>query len=143
MRRLLPVALGALAFVPAATAGGTMNPCVLVNSNDATTALGSKAGKGKAQTLGLYKACTYTSGKKTLTVLVRSIATKAAFEKSAKANPGPVLQLPGIGDDAFSAAAGSTLLVWKSGIEITFTFVGTSPVVQTQKDLATAAIARL
>jgi len=116
---------------------------VLVNSSDASTALGTKSAKGKAETLGLYKACAYTSGKKSLTVLVRSIATKAAFEKSAKANPGPVLQLPGIGDDAFSAGAGSTLLVWKSGVEITFTFVGTSPVVQTQKDLATAAIARL
>lgn len=142
MRRLLVVAGSVLVFAPAASAG-TMKPCLLVNSSDASTALGTKTVRSKAETLGLYKACAYTSGKKSLTVLVRSIASKAAFEKSAKANPGPVIQLPGIGDAAFSAGAGSTLLVWKKGIEITFTFIGTNPVVQTQKDLATAAIARL
>ena len=143
MRRLLLVVGTMLVLAPAASAAGTRNPCVLVNTSDASTALGSKTGKGKAQTLGLYKACTYTSGRRKLTVLVRTIASKSAFEKSAKANPGPVFQLPGIGDDAFSAGAGSTLLVWKKGVEITFAFIGTSPVVQTQKDLADAAIARL
>jgi hypothetical protein len=142
MRRLLVVAVTTLCFVPAAAAG-TMNPCVLVTTNDASTALGTKTGKGKAQTLGLFKACTYKGGRRTLTVLVRTLASKASFEKSAKANPGPVFKLPGIGDDAFSAGAGSTLLVWKKGVEISFTFVGTSPFVQTQKDLASAAIARL
>jgi hypothetical protein len=142
MRRLAAVAVTTLFFVPAATAG-TMNPCLLVTKNDASTALGTKTGTGKAQTLGLYKSCTYKGGRRTLTILVRTIATKALFEKSAKANPGPVFKLPGIGDDAFSAGAGSALLVWKKGVEITFGFIGTSPVVQTQKDLATAAIARL
>ena len=51
--------------------------------------------------------------------------------------------LPGVGDSAFSAAAGSALLAWKNGVELTFVFVGASPVVQTQMDLAKAAIARL
>jgi hypothetical protein len=142
MRRLLIVVGTTLVLAPAASAG-TLNPCTLVNTSDASTALSAKTGQGKAQTVGLYKACTYTSGKRKLTVLVRALASKAAFDKSAKKNPGPVIQLPGIGDDAYSAGAGTTLLVWKKGIELTFTFSGTNPVVQTQKDLADAAIARL
>jgi hypothetical protein len=142
MRRLLLVAIAASALAPAATAG-TLGPCKLVTSDDAGKALGSKAGAGKAKTLGLYKSCTYTSGRKTLTILVRQIASKAAFEKSAKKNPPPVFQLPGIGDSAFSAGAGSSLLVWKKGTELVFTFVGVSPVVQTQKDVANAALKRL
>lgn len=128
-------------LVPAASAGST-NPCVLVTASDAGKALGVKVGAGKAQTLGLYKGCTYTKGRKTLTVLVRKI-DKATFEKSAKKNPPPVFPIPGIGDEAFSAGAGSALLVWKKGTEVTFEFIGVSPVVQTQKDVANAALKRL
>ena len=141
MRWLLVVALAVLAVAPAAS-GGALSPCVLVTASDAGKALGTTVGKGKAQTLGLYKACTYTKGRKTLTVLVRQIG-KAAFEKSARKNPPPVFPIPGIGDEAFSAGAGSALLVWKKGTEVTFTFVGVSPVVQTQKDVANAALKRL
>jgi hypothetical protein len=143
MRRLFLVAFAAVLLVPAAQAGGTRVPCLLVTSDDAGKALGGKAGKGKAQTLGLYKACTYQSGRKSLTVMIRQIQNKSDFDKSAKKNPPPVFQLPGIGDDAYSAGAGSTLLVWKKGNELVFTFVGVSPVVQTQKDLANAAMKRL
>jgi hypothetical protein len=141
MRRLLLFAAGALVFAPAASAGSP-KPCALVTADDAGKALGVKVGAGKAQTLGLYKACTYTKGRKTLTVLVRQI-DKKAFEKSAKKNPPPVFPIPGIGDEAFSAGGGSALLVWKKGTEVTFTFVGVSPVVQTQKDVANAALKRL
>jgi hypothetical protein len=131
----------AAALVPAAS-GATLAPCVLVTSADAGKALGTTVGKGTARTLGLYKACTYTKGRKTLTVLVRQI-DKTTFEKSAKKNPPPVFPIPGIGDEAFSAGGGSALLVWKKGTEVTFTFVGVSPVVQTQKDVANAALKRL
>src|SRR5215831_591718 len=117
MRRLLVLSAATLVLAPSAGAG-TRNPCLLVRSGDASTALGAKTGAGKAQTLGLYKACVYTSGKKKLTVLVRTIPTKAAFEKSAKANPGPVFPIPGVGDSAFSAGAGTALLVWKNGVEL-------------------------
>src|SRR5436190_14616083 len=137
MRRLIVLVAAALVVVPAAGAG-TRSPCLLVRSTDASAALGAKTGAGKPQTLGLYKACVYTSGKKKLTVLVRTVPSKSAFEKSAKKNPGPVFPIPGVGDSAFSAAAGSALLVWKNGVELTFVFVGKSPVVQTQKDLASA-----
>ncbi len=141
MRRLLVAAIAVLVFAPVASAGST-NPCVLVTSDDAGKALGGKAGKGKAATLGLYKSCTYTSGRKTLTVLFRKMA-KADFEKSAKKNPPPVFPIPGIGDEAFSAGGGSSLLVWQKGSEVTFTFIGVNPFVQTQKDVAKAALKRL
>ena len=140
MRRLLVLAACALVLAPGASAG-SRSPCTLVTADDAGKALGVKVGTGKAQTLGLYKACTYAKGRKTLTVLVRQI-DKKTFEKSAKKNPPPVFPIPGIGDEAFSAGGGSALLVWKQGTEVTFTFVGISPVVQTQKDVANAALKR-
>lgn len=141
MRRLLVLAAWALVLAPGASAG-SRSPCTLVTADDAGKALGVKVGTGKAQTLGLYKACTYAKGRKTLTVLVRQI-DKKTFERSAKKNPPPVFPIPGIGDEAFSAGGGSALLVWKQGTEVTFTFVGISPVVQTQKDVANAALKRL
>lgn len=141
MRRLLVLAAWALVLAPGASAG-SRSPCTLVTADDAGKALGVKVGTGRAQTLGLYKACTYAKGRKTLTVLVRQI-DKKTFERSAKKNPPPVFPIPGIGDEAFSAGGGSALLVWKQGTEVTFTFVGISPVVQTQKDVANAALKRL
>src|SRR5690349_5968030 len=141
MRKLLLAAAAALVLVPAGS-GAPLGPCALVTADDAGKALGTKVGQGRTKTLGLYKSCTYTKGRKTLTVLVRQI-DKRTFEKSAKKNPPPVFPIPGIGDEAFSAGAGSALLVWKSGTEVTFTFVGVSPVVQTQKDVANAALKRL
>jgi hypothetical protein len=141
VRRLLLVTATALAAVSTAS-GGSTSPCALVTSDDAGKALGVKVGTGKSRTLGLYKACTYTKGRKTLTVLVRK-TDKRTFEKSARKNPPPVFPIPGIGDEAFSAGAGSALLVWKNGTEVTFAFVGVSPVVQTQKDVANAALKRL
>jgi hypothetical protein len=141
VRRLLAVAVTALAVAPAASAAST-GPCGLVTADDAGKALGVKVGPGKAQTRGLYRACTYARGRKTLTVLVRKI-DRGTFEKSARKNPPPVFPIPGIGDAAYSAGGGSALLVWKKGTEVTFTFAGVSPVVQTQKDVANAALKRL
>jgi len=140
MRTLLVSGLAALALAPLAHAGAP-SACALVTASDAGKALGGSA-KGTAKTLGLYRSCTYKSGRKTLTVLVRQIA-RADFEKSAKKNPGPVFPVPGVGDEAFSAGGGSTLLVWRKGTEITFTFIGLSATVQTQKDVANAAVKRL
>src|SRR5438105_2832635 len=117
VRRLLAFAAATLVLAPAASAGST-SPCVLVTATDAGKALGVKVGAGKAQTLGLYKACSYTKGRKTLTVLVRQI-DKVTFEKSARKNPPPVFPIPGIGDEAFSAGGGAALLVWKKGTEVT------------------------
>jgi hypothetical protein len=142
MRRLLVLAAASAAVTAPGASGAPLRPCALVTADDAAKALGVKVGAGKAATQGLYKACTYTKGRKTLTVLVRQI-DKATFEKSAKKNPPPVFPIPGIGDEAYSAAGGYALLVWKKGTELTFTFIGVSPVVQTQKDVANAALKRL
>src|SRR6266700_2361681 len=125
MRRLLLLPLAILLFTPAASAT-TKSPCVLVTSSDAAKAIGGKPAAGKAQTLGLYKSCTYTNGRKALTILVRQIA-KADFEKSAKKNPPPVFPIPGIGQEAFSAGGGSALLVWQKGSELVFSFIGVNP----------------
>ena len=141
MRWLLLLLLTVLVFAPAAGAGST-NPCVLVTAADAAKVLGAKVGAGKAETLGLYKSCTYKSGRKTLTVQIRQV-TQAVFEKSAKKSPPPVFPIPGIGQEAFSAGGGVALLVWQKGTELTFTFVGLNPVVKTQTDLASAALKRL
>jgi hypothetical protein len=141
MRRLLVLAALALVLAPAASAA-TPSPCTLVTSDDAGKALGGKVAKGKAQTLGLFRACLYTRGRRTLTVLVRQIG-RSDFDKSAKKNPPPVFPIPGVGDAAYSAGGGSSLLVWQKGTEVSFTFVGFNPVVQTQKDVAKAALKRL
>ena len=141
MRWLLVAAIVVLVFAPRASAG-SKSPCVLVTADDAAKVLGGKVGAGKAQTLGLYKSCVYTRGRKTLTVQTRQIA-KAAFEKSAKKNPPPVFPIPGIGQEAFSAGGGAALLVWQKGTELTFLFIGVNPFVQAQKDVAVAALNRL
>jgi len=142
MRRLLVLAAVCAAVTAPAASAAPPGPCALVTADDAGKALGVKVAAGKAASQGLYKACTYTKGRKTLTVLVRQI-DKATFEKSAKKNPPPVFPIPGIGDEAYSAAGGYALLVWKKGTELTLTFIGVSPVVQTQKDVANAALKRL
>jgi hypothetical protein len=140
--RWLPLLVAAVAVLAPGAATGATSPCVLVTASDAGKALGGKVGKGKAQTRGLYKSCTYASGRRSLTVLVRQI-DKATFEKSAKRNPPPVFPIPGVGDEAFSAGGGFALLVWQKGTELTFAFSGFNPVVQTQKDVAKAALKRL
>ena len=142
MKLALALSVLVLAVAPAASAAST-NPCTLVSSADAAKVLGGKVAAGKAQAAGLYRQCTYTWGHKTLTVETRAIASKSLFAKSAKANPGPVFPIPGVGDAAYSAAGGAALLVWKKGTEITFLFIGVSPVVQTQTDLANSALKRL
>jgi hypothetical protein len=141
MRRLLLLPLAALVLAPAASAG-TTQPCLLITSEDAAKFLGGKVAAGKASKLGLYKACTYTLGKKKLAVYSRQVS-KAGFEKEAKKNPPPVFPIPAIGDGAFSVAAGGALIVWQKGTELTFAFEKFNPVVQTQKDIAKTALKRL
>jgi len=145
MRRLLTGAtlLGAASLVAApAFSAATPNPCVLITFVDASAVLGATP-KSVPKTLGLFKSCTYTVKKKTLTVQTRHVARKSDFEKSAKANPGGVFPIHGVGADAFSAGGGTVLLVWANGVEVTFTFGGFNPVVASQQSLAKTAISRL
>ena len=106
MRWLFLVAIIVLVVAPAASAGST-NPCVLVTSADAAKVIGGKP-VAKPQTLGLYKSCTYKTGRKTITVLFRKLA-KADFEKSAKKNPPPFIA---------HVVPDSLAIFWDIGIEI-------------------------
>ncbi|HKB94012.1 MAG TPA: hypothetical protein VKC62_07255 [Gaiellaceae bacterium] len=119
-----------------------VSPCKLVTAPDAAAVLGGPVGKPKAQALGLYKSCTYTRGGATVTVQTRPLA-KADFVKSAKANPKPVVAVPGLGAPAYFAG-GFVLLAWRHGTEATFTVFGAAgkPLVA-EKALAKRALARL
>jgi len=144
MRRLLVTLVAcaaAIASLPAAAAQPP-DPCVLITTADASTALGAVPRKAKPETLGLYRSCTYKVGKKSMTVLTRHIATRGAFDKSAKANKGLVVPIQGVGADAWSVN-GTTLLVWDNGTEVTMSFFGVTPFVATQQALAKTSVGRL
>jgi len=131
-----------LASVPVASAASP-NPCKVVTPADATKVLGVKVGAGKAQTLGLYESCFYSAGTKSLTVQTRQI-DKADFVKSAKANPGPVAPLAGVGAgaSAYTAAGGLSVLAWKNGNEVTFLYIGVTPPAAQKAALAKTALGR-
>ena len=126
----------------AALGAATANPCALVKPADAAKALAGSVGTGKLQSLGLYKSCTYNAGRKTLTVQTRPL-TKADFVKSAKANPGPVVRIAGLGGEAYSVAGGASLLTWKKGTEVTFLIIGLAKPLAAEKLVAKAALARI
>ncbi len=113
-------------MLPALAAALTLaaSPCKIVTAADAATALGGPVGTPKAQTLGLYQSCTYGRGTRVLTVQTRPLA-KGDFVKSAKANPKPIVSVPGLGTPAYFVA-NFILLVWRNGTEATFTISGTS-----------------
>ena len=100
------------------------SPCKIVTATDAAAVLGGPVGKPKAQVLGLYQSCTYGRGTRALTVQTRPLA-KGDFAKSAKANPKPVVPVPGLGTPAYFVA-NFILLVWRDGTEATFSISGTS-----------------
>ena len=133
----------AVALVGAASASaGAKSPCKLITATDATKALGVSAGAGKTEAVGLYKECLYTAGSKGVVVLVRQFS-RSNFDKSAKANPGPVVHLSGICDDAYSVKGGSAVLVWKNGTEVTVAVTGVGKALNAEEALAKAAAARL
>ena len=145
-RTIVPAFLTVVAFAlvtAAAEASGAPNPCSVVTRADATAVLGAGIKDGKLQTLGLYKSCTYTTAKfATLTVQTRSIP-RADFVRSAKANPGPVKPVAGVGALAYSAGGGVTLLVWRKGTEATFSIYGAGPALPREITLAKRVVSRL
>ncbi|MGD0197448.1 MAG: hypothetical protein ABSC56_06030 [Solirubrobacteraceae bacterium] len=141
MRRIV-VLVAFLALVAAAPAGASVkSPCALVTAANATKALGVTVPASTPEKLGLYEACTYASGGKRLTVLVRGL-TRTVFDLSAKSNPGPVVHVSGIGSDAYSAA-GPTLLLWKSGTEVTVLATGVANALTVEESLGRTAASRL
>jgi hypothetical protein len=121
--RLVVLAIALVLASVAPAWAGAPSPCKLVTSADAKKALGASVGTGRAQTVGLYKACVYLAGSKGVTVLERQLS-RSVFDVSAKKNPGPVAHVAGIGSDAYSVMGGKGLLVWKNGTEISLLVSG-------------------
>jgi len=142
MRRLVVLTTVVVLVGAASAAAGVKSPCKLITAADATKALGVAAGAGKSETVGLYQACVYTAGTKSVIVLVRQMS-RSTFDKSAKANPGPVVHLNGIGSDAYSVKGGSGLLVWKDGTEVTVDVSGLGKALKADETLGKAAAGRL
>ena len=141
--RTLVVLAAAVALSGAASASASVkSPCKLITATDATKALGSSVGAGKAGTVGLYQECLYMAGSKAVVVLVRQFS-RSNFDKSAKANPGPVVHVNGIGSDAYSVKGGSGLLVWKNGTEITVAIQGLGKPLSAEEALGKTAAARM
>ncbi len=146
MRRLCIGAttlVGALLVLAPVAGAGTTNPCALITAKDAAKALGATPAQPKAKTVAGVRQCTYAVKGKSLVVQTQTAATKAAFAKIAKATPGPTLPVPQVGDGAYSAANGQIFLAWDKGVEVTLHFVGVTPFVATQQDLAKTAVGRL
>ena len=114
-------------------------PCALVTRADVALVAKATPGPGQAQTLGLFKSCTYHVGSTTVTIQSRQI-DHATFVKSAKANPGPVKQLNA---NAFSVGGGTVLLVWKRGTSVTLLVLGVAQPLAAEKTLAARALAKL
>jgi hypothetical protein len=140
----LATAAATLAVVSAAGARSSTapNPCRLVTAADVTVVLGAVAGRGKLQALGLYKSCTYsTKSHVTVTVQTRMLS-RANFVTSAKANPGPVKAVAGLGAPAYFAGR-ITLLVWRGGNEVTISIFGLGSPLAAEVKLAKRALRRM
>jgi hypothetical protein len=114
-------------------------PCALVTAADVAAVAKAKPARGQAETLGLFRSCTYHAGSTTVTIQSRQI-DHATFVKSAKANPGPVKQLSA---NEFSVGGGTVLLVWKRGTAVTLLVLGPAQPLAAEKTLAQRALARL
>ena len=136
------VAITTLAAAPTAFAGST-DPCVLITAKDAAKVLLATPAQSKTKKAGAFQTCSYASGGKTVTVKTRKVAKLADFTKGVKSGYDQMFPLPKVGDAAFVAMDGKSLLVWSKGVEITFLFGGVSPFVATQQDLGKTAAGRL
>ena len=144
MRRTLvtSVVCAAAVTVASASAAQPPDPCVLLTTVDASTALNANPPKAKPKIVGTSRTCTYTIGKKTVTVTTQKVATRGAFDKGARALKGVVVPMLGTGADAYSAN-GTTILAWKNGTGVTIAFTGFQPFVSVQQALVKAVTGRL
>ena len=135
-------ATAAVIASPAAFSALTPNPCKLISAADAKAALGAAVGKPLLLPAGRYQSCIYTASSKRLVVLARTLG-KSDFTRSAKANPGPVVAVAGIGSSAYSAGGGASLLVWKNGAELAVSIFGIHAPLHAEEQLAKKAVAKL
>src|SRR5262249_32202661 len=135
------ICAAAIAVMPA-SAALPPDPCTLITTVDASTALGKNPPKTAPKTVGTTRTCTYKVGKKTMTVTTQKVASRGAFDKSAKKITGIVVPMLGTGADSYSAN-GTTILIWKNGTSVTIAFVGLQPFVSVQQSLVKTAAGRL
>jgi hypothetical protein len=134
--------LGAAAVWVGAARAATTNPCRIVTAADARAALGAAVSPATATAAGLYQNCTYrTSTGKGLIVLVRKLG-RSDFVKSAKANPGKVVAVAGIGSAAFSVQ-GTSLLFWRKNLEVVLSMFGVSGALKSEERLAKKVAGRI
>jgi len=136
------VICAAAVAVGSASAAQPPDPCALVTTVDASTALNANPPTAKPKTVGATRTCTYKIGKKSVTVTTQKIATKAAFDKTAKAIKGVVVPMLGTGADAYSAN-GTTILLWNKGTGVTIAFAGFQPFVSVQQALVKTVAGKL
>ena len=91
---------------------------------------------------GTGEGCFYTHGTMTLAVRVSAIS-RGLFASEAKAAPGPVVPVSGIGSAAYSIADATALLVWTHGTELAVQIVGDATALKDEKMLAKKAVSRL
>jgi hypothetical protein len=135
-------AVAVVIVAPAAFPASTPNPCKLVSAADVKASLGAAVGKPALVAAGRYQSCIYGSSSKRLVVLSRRLS-KPDFMRSAKANPGPVVAVAGIGSSAYSTGGGASLLVWKNGTEVSFSIVGIHAPLHAEEQLAKKAVTKL
>jgi hypothetical protein len=138
---LIATALTLVSAIPAAAS--VKNPCKLVTVADAKHALSvATVSPTTAQKVGLYESCTYITKVGTLVVQAR-LLNRSDFDKSAKANPGPVAHVSGIGSDAYTVKGGFGLLVWKNGTSVTLLVIGPKNAAVAEKALGKVVAGRL
>src|SRR5262249_46297465 len=94
---LVVASVGALVAAPAGGSGFAVpNPCKLVTAADVRATVGATVSRGKLQSLGLYRSCTYTTTSSAFVTVQTRALSKADFVKSAKMNPGPVKAIGGL-----------------------------------------------
>ena len=144
MRWLLVATVACIAGTAASTASASKppDPCVLITTADASKVFGSTPPKPKTKTVGVALSCTYVIKKKAMTIETTRVATQSAFDKAAQ-KASLAIPIHGTGADAWSVSQGKGLLVWKNGVQVSFSFAGVSPFVATQLSLAKTAAGRL
>jgi hypothetical protein len=73
------------------------DPCILITTVDASSALGYTPPRPRATTVGRFRSCTYTVRSRSMTVETRSVATQSAFDRGARAQKRLVVPVQGSG----------------------------------------------
>ncbi|MDQ1724706.1 MAG: hypothetical protein QOG52_1734 [Frankiaceae bacterium] len=94
-------------------AAGQKTACALITQAEAATALGADPGPGEATAAAPATSCLYGQSPSLVTVNLIPINGKATLgHMTAQAPAGTLTSIPGVGDSAFTFAAGPSASVW-------------------------------